>query len=438
MSNESNLTPQKGTVVQIASYNTNLQGDLGVPQDLVDWLSPTLTVSNFLTRSPNAPDIVAVGFQELLPLHLGFSGLSKSVIKNRDDLIRSQVERHSPNKERYTLVAREVLVGVALLVYARDSGIGRRICDVQSNWTGCGPAWLGNKGAVGIRFRVRAEDGGAGEIFTFVNAHLTAHAQNLSRRVDNWRHIVRTLLFPSLSDVSGKMANTTIYATSHLFFLGDLNFRLDVPAGHPLRSGSDFIHRLNEILNTERGREEMKEFDQLTTEQRKGNIFPGLREGEFWRFKCTYKFKIGQVDHYSQKRVPSWTDRILYATHSDSPHSSKVSSLLYTSIPSYTTSDHKPVVALLVLPAPSSVSHLPANTAVANTSIPLLPHPPQYFPDPHAILKRYTGKSLGRILGLFWCIFVMLGLGNAALGLGNAILGIGAMTWWRKRSTDAV
>ncbi|KAF8587380.1 DNase I-like protein [Ramaria rubella] len=416
MSNESNLTPQKG--------------DLGVPQDLVDWLSPTLTVSNFLTRSPNAPDIVAVGFQELLPLHLGFSGLSKSVIKNRDDLIRSQVERHSPNKERYTLVAREVLAGVSVTY----NPIGP-VADLHGLWA---LVLGGNKGAVGIRFRVRAEDGGAGEIFTFVNAHLTAHAQNLSRRVDNWRHIVRTLLFPSLSDVSGKMANTTIYATSHLFFLGDLNFRLDVPAGHPLRSGSDFIHRLNELLNTERGREEMKEFDQLTTEQRKGNIFPGLREGEFWRFKCTYKFKIGQVDHYSQKRVPSWTDRILYATHSDSPHSSKVSSLLYTSIPSYTTSDHKPVVALLVLPAPSSVSHLPANTAVANTSIPLLPHPPQYFPDPHAILKRYTGKSLGRILGLFWCIFVMLGLGNAALGLGNAILGIGAMTWWRKRSTDAV
>ena len=78
----------KGTVIQIASYNTNLQGDyasswlvcnskyplpgdLGVPQDLVDWLSPTLKVSNFLTRAPNAPDIVAVGFQELLPLHLG-------------------------------------------------------------------------------------------------------------------------------------------------------------------------------------------------------------------------------------------------------------------------------------------------------------------------------------------------------------------------------
>jgi hypothetical protein len=58
-------------LVQIATYNTNLQGVLGTPQDLVDWLAPTLQVSSFLTKERRAPDIVAVGFQELLPLHLG-------------------------------------------------------------------------------------------------------------------------------------------------------------------------------------------------------------------------------------------------------------------------------------------------------------------------------------------------------------------------------
>ena len=58
-------------LVQIASYNTNLQGLLGLPQDLVDWLSPTFQVSSFLSTERRAPDIVAVGFQELLPLHLG-------------------------------------------------------------------------------------------------------------------------------------------------------------------------------------------------------------------------------------------------------------------------------------------------------------------------------------------------------------------------------
>lgn len=73
MTNESQNKPRdaSGLLVQIASYNTNLQGVLGLPQDLVDWLAPTLQVSNFLSGGARAPDIVAVGFQELLPLHLG-------------------------------------------------------------------------------------------------------------------------------------------------------------------------------------------------------------------------------------------------------------------------------------------------------------------------------------------------------------------------------
>jgi hypothetical protein len=70
MSNSTILSKDR-LLVQIASYNTNLQGDHGLPQDLVDWLSPTLQVSRFFTHGPRTPDVVAVGFQELLPLHLG-------------------------------------------------------------------------------------------------------------------------------------------------------------------------------------------------------------------------------------------------------------------------------------------------------------------------------------------------------------------------------
>ena len=58
-------------LVQIGTYNANLQGNKGLPQNLVDWLSPSLEVSNFLANNRTAPDIVAIGFQELLPLHLG-------------------------------------------------------------------------------------------------------------------------------------------------------------------------------------------------------------------------------------------------------------------------------------------------------------------------------------------------------------------------------
>ena len=112
------------------------------------------------------------------------------MLSSRDALIRSQIERYasagdtdtksdahtststtnttnSKGETPYMLVARVVNVGLALLVYARDEQIGVRVRDVQTQWTGCGPLWMGNKGAVGVRFRLDGmEEGGVGETFT--------------------------------------------------------------------------------------------------------------------------------------------------------------------------------------------------------------------------------------------------------------------------------
>ncbi|PPQ66448.1 hypothetical protein CVT26_011206 [Gymnopilus dilepis] len=412
---------------EIASYNTNLQGIQGLPQDLVDWLAPTLQVSSFLARERHAPDIVAVGFQELLPLHLGLSGLSKSVIDNRDALILSQIEKHAPNKERYSLIAKIVNVGVALLVYGRDEGVARQVVDVETSWTGCGPAFMGNKGAVGVRFRVNAPEGTAGEVYTFVNCHLTAHDHKLKARVADYHHIVRTLLFSPLSGDS--KTPSTIYDTSHLFLFGDLNFRLDVPEAHSLHP-KRITHDFSKAIESEKTREELKEYDQLTVEKRKGTIFVGLHEGEFWKFKCSYKYHLGEVDQYSIKRMPSWTDRILYATYTDIPDTPKsnITNLLYTSIPSYTTSDHKPVVSLLLLPP------RPVNTP---SSIPTLRLPVTFLPtpDPYATVKRYTGRAFDRVIGIIWWLFTVLGAGNVLVGTFNFLVGLGAWTWYRGRPT---
>lgn len=88
------------------------------------------------------------------------------MINNRDRHILSQIEANAPSKEPYSLVAKVVNVGVALLVYARDDGVARKVCDVQTQWTGCGPGYMGNKGAVGVRFRIAADDDGVGETVT--------------------------------------------------------------------------------------------------------------------------------------------------------------------------------------------------------------------------------------------------------------------------------
>lgn len=88
-------------------------------------------------------------------------------MKERADHIRAEIEKHSPNKSSYTLIGKVVNVGVALLVFVRDDLLASRVKDVETSWTGCGPLWMGNKGAVGIRFRVQDIDGSHGEIFTY-------------------------------------------------------------------------------------------------------------------------------------------------------------------------------------------------------------------------------------------------------------------------------
>ncbi|KAF8892481.1 inositol polyphosphate phosphatase [Infundibulicybe gibba] len=417
-------------LVQIASYNTNLQGVLGLPQNLVDWLSPTLQVSSFLSRERRAPDIVAVGFQELLPLHLGLSGLSKSVIDNKNALILSHIEANAPNKESYSLVAKVVNVGVALLVYARDDGLARRVCDVQTRWAGCGIGYMGNKGAVGVRFRVPSQDGGMGETFTFVCAHLTPFEEKLPNRIADYKHIVGNLLF---SPDSPDSPPSTIYSTSHLFLLGDFNFRLEIPPTHPLfhiRHQPQFAEALSEQAT----REELKEFDQLLVEKRKGNVFVGLHEGEFWRFKCSYKYQLGRwINTGIPKRTPSWTDRILYATYTDSPETpekTNITNILYTAIPSYTTSDHKPIVSLLLLPAAPPTPL---------TTIPHIRLPPHYTPthDPRATFKRCAGRVLDRSIGIVWWLFTLIGAGSVLVGAVNFFLGMGALRWWGSSASRA-
>jgi len=79
--------------------------------------------------------------------------------------------------------------------------------------------------------------------------------------------------------------------------LGDFNFRLDIPPTHDLfakRHTVEFSH----AIESEKTREELKEFDQLTVEKQKGNVLVGLHEGDFWKFKCSYKYLLGEVDKY--------------------------------------------------------------------------------------------------------------------------------------------
>ena len=137
-----------------------------------------------------------------------------------------------------------------------------------------------------------------------------------------------------------------------------------------------------------------------------------------------------------------------YTDSPDTPDKTDITNMLYTTIPSYTTSDHvrlvflrilahliflflqKPIVSLLLLPPSSPSISSPSET------IPLLQHHPDFSPDRYATLKRYTGRTLDRIIGVAWLFLVVIGAGNAAIGVGNCLLGIGAWTWWKEKSSQ--
>lgn len=97
-------------LVQIGTYNANLQGSKGLPQNLVDWLVPSLEVSNFLANNQAAPDIVAIGFQELLPLHFA-----------REYELYFQVARTtSPMLDAFSACIVECLGPDGLLIFTKD------------------------------------------------------------------------------------------------------------------------------------------------------------------------------------------------------------------------------------------------------------------------------------------------------------------------------
>jgi len=259
------------------------------------------------------------------------------------------------------------------------------------------------------------------------------------------------MLFPPLPE-SKSVAYSTIYDSTHLFFFGDLNFRLDIPKS---------LNRseMEQMIRTVEGRKQLLQYDQLVRAQREGRI-PPMKEATLWDFQPTYKFLLKHVDKYryvriffppravaqtitagsnSEQRIPAWTDRILYASALDqSTTQSSIETILYTSIPSYTTSDHKPVVALLLMPPPVSAPLPPeAEPADSTTSLLLpsdiytIPHPgAKYAPDPRWQLKRWTGKILGWLIGWPWCFFTLLGAGNAVAGVVNFILGCIVIYWW--------
>lgn len=138
----------------------------------------------------------------------------------------------------------------------------------------------------------------------------------------------------------------------------------------------------------------------------------------------------------------------MYGTYTDSPdtpETSDIKPILYTSIPSYVTSDHvtfpsfisrimlilflqKPVVALLAVPT----QVFSKSSSPLDSTIPMLRLPDSFTlpTDPNWYAKRVLGSAVGYVVGYVWTLLWYIGLGNAPIGVINFLVGAAAWRWW--------
>ncbi|KAI3922853.1 hypothetical protein MKW98_006984 [Papaver atlanticum] len=254
------------------------------------------------------------------------------------------------------------LAGLLIVVWVRKC-LMPHIGDIEAAAVPCGfGRAIGNKGAVGLRMRVY------GRAMCFVNCHLAAHLEAVTRRNADFDHIYRNMIFnrPSnllnaaaagVSSVGQMLRVTNASGTNSeegkpelseadmVVFLGDFNYRLH---GISYDEARDFI--------SQRCFDWLREKDQLRAEMKAGKVFQGMREGVI-RFPPTYKFEKNQAglagyDSGEKKRIPAWCDRIIYRDSRTlfAPVSEcnlecpVVSSILhYDACMDATDSDHKPV-----------------------------------------------------------------------------------------------
>ncbi|CAD6914913.1 unnamed protein product [Tilletia laevis] len=283
------------------TFNVNAKSP---DESLLPWVLPDTL--------PNDPDIIALAFQEVVPLTPSQILLTDpSRLWVWENAIMEAINRRAQKQGEYAFVRSEQLVGTALLILVKTSLL-HNVRQIESATKKTGLRGMsGNKGGVAIRLKV------FDSTVCFVTAHLAAGQSNVDQRNDDYRTISSGLVFSQ---------GTSISSHDHIFWFGDFNYRIDIA--------------------NERARyyAEMDDYsalmakDQLKRAQEAQLVFVGFNEGQIG-FRPTYKYDNGTstYDSSEKQRVPAWTDRILF-------RGLGLRQLIYNRA-ELVTSDHRPVYA---------------------------------------------------------------------------------------------
>lgn len=369
-------TPPADISLYILTYNCGL-----APIDIEAFASQLFSG---LTTS-TLPDLLILSLQEIAPIPHSLIGGSFLVpyfarfyraVQNASQKLSNTIG----NGQIYSPISSRNLGMTGIMAFAKDPDAIR---DIETGGVGVGLADMGNKGAVGLRFSYHK--GGKSTELSFVAAHLAPMEDGLKQRNEDWKKIVRGLVFSStLADgkkttrnfsvegtslLSISPRDASIYKpTSHLFVAGDLNYRTSTLSPAP-SDHVDTFPQPHMDSSSPNHFSKLFEADQLNQERLAGRTCQGLTEAPV-TFPPTYKYQLKEPFltsdedlsrwNWAKHRWPSWCDRILFLDTpkwlSASEPNTKIIPRRYTALPLLPTSDHRPVsleVTVPLIPIPS-------------------------------------------------------------------------------------
>ncbi|KAK7330869.1 hypothetical protein VNO77_25075 [Canavalia gladiata] len=200
---------------------------------------------------------------------------------------------------KYVRIVSKQMVGIYVSVWVQRR-LRRHINNLKVSPVGVGlMGYMGNKGSVSISMSLFQSR------LCFVCSHLTSGQKDGAemRRNSDVHEILRRTCFSSVLDTDQPQ---TIPSHDQVFWFGDLNYRINMMDGE--------VRKLVALKKWD----ELRNYDQLINELRRGHVFDGWKEGLI-NFPPTYKYEFNSDKYIGEnpkegekKRSPAWCDRILW------------------------------------------------------------------------------------------------------------------------------
>ena len=174
--------------VAVATWNVNakdhtLDGATGI----ASWLS----WRNAGGSAP--PALYAIGFQEVVPLNAAEMISVSTEQATAWRTVVGQALAASEGGKIYTCIHSQQLVGILLLIFARDD-MAHHISDISTSVVKTGIGGIGgNKGGVGVRLKLFETP------MVFCNVHLAAHQDGQDERDAHYHEVARNMAFSRTS-----------------------------------------------------------------------------------------------------------------------------------------------------------------------------------------------------------------------------------------------